>query len=508
MTGASAMPGHPSSSGASAGRGSARMGEDGRVTTDPAPSLPDADYVLLGSRVALGLDGGFAVAVPTRLRLLASAGAVDPLQLSVDGAPVDVHEAQRRAFVEAGLLDSVDRARNLFDDLRSDPAWVFAAGEPLTAEPAERSWAGVEHREIVDAAGRRAVSLPVLRDDPEWHLSDAPIIVHAPDGDRVLRGFRGLYAAWLTRIADERRAEAGDPDRLLVVIFESRQIGETLVDWDDPRVRLVHTVHNSHLPEPYDDPDAPVAGMWQRWLSTVDRYDAVLFPTAAQRDEVAARFGDPGTFHVVPNTIELGAEPPGVESRDPHRVVMLNRLAPQKRVDLAIRAWQRVAQAVPQARLDIYGDGPLREELQGLIDGLGLAASVTLHGATADRDAIFDRSAVFLTSTAFEGQGLSIAEALARGLPVVSTDARYGPREAADGAGVLVPPGDADALAEAVISLLRDHDRRAHLSLRARAAAARFAPDVVRPALVAALRAAVERPSHRVAGERPERPLS
>ena len=349
------------------------------MTTDPAPSLPDADYVLLGSRVALGLDGGFAVAVPRRLRLLASAGAVDPLQLSVDGAPVDVHEAQRRAFVEAGLLDSVDRARNLFDDLRSDPAWVFAAGEPLTAEPAERSWAGVEHREIVDAAGRRAVSLPVLRDDPEWHLSDAPIIVHAPDGDRVLRGFRGLYAAWLTRIADERRAAAGDPDRLLVVIFESRQIGEAMVDWDDPRVRLVHTVHNSHLPEPYDDPDAPVAGMWQRWLSTVDRYDAVLFPTAAQRDEVAARFGDPGTFHVVPNTIELGAEPPGVESRDPHRVVMLNRLAPQKRVDLAIRAWQRVAQAVPQARLDIYAERP------ALVAALRAAVERPSHRVAGER---------------------------------------------------------------------------------------------------------------------------
>lgn len=463
------------------------------MTDDHA--LPDADYVLLGSRIALGLDGGFAVAVPARLRLLEASGAPEPLMLSVDGASPEVHAAQRQAFVDGGHLPDASRARNLFDEIVGDPSWLFEAGDPADGA----SFPG-EHRVVTDAAGRPIVSLPVLHDDPEWHLTDAPVIVHAPDGDRLLRGFRGLYAAWLTRIADERRAAAGDPGRVLVVIFESRQIGEAMVAWSDPNVRLVHTVHNSHLPPPHDDPDLPVVGMWRRWLTTMDRYDAVLWPTAAQRDEVAPRWGDPGTFHVVPNTIELGAEPPDAASRDPRRVVMLNRLAPQKRVDLAIRAWVRVAAAVPDARLDVYGDGPLRAELQGLIDELGLAASVTLHGPTGDRDAIFDRAALFVTSTDFEGQGLSIAEALARGLPVVSTDARYGPREAVDGAGVLVPPGDVDAFADAIIGLLQDDVRRAALSARARLAAAAFAPEAVRPALVAALRAAVENPSRRTRG--------
>jgi glycosyltransferase involved in cell wall biosynthesis len=176
---------------------------------------------------------------------------------------------------------------------------------------------------------------------------------------------------------------------------------------------------------------------------------------------------------------------------------MLGRLAPQKRVDLALRAWARVIEAVPDARLDVYGDGPLRGELQGLVEELGLAASVTLHGPTDQRDAIFDRAALFVTSTAFEGQGLSIAEALARGLPVVSFDARYGPREAVGDAGILVPPGDVAGLADAVISLLQDDARRAELSSRARRAAAAFSADAVRPALIGALRAAIEAPSRR-----------
>ncbi|WP_162564276.1 MULTISPECIES: glycosyltransferase [Microbacterium] len=455
-------------------------------------TLPPADYVVIGSRVALELDGGFAVAVPARLRLLESAGAAEPLLLSVDGQSAQAHAAQRQAFVEGGHVPSASRVRNLFDELVADPAWLFEAGEPGEAT------AGVKYRTVTDAASRPIVSLPVFANDPEWHLRDANVVVHAPGGDRVLRGFRGLYIAWFESIAAGRREAAGDPERLFVVVCESRQLGEALVDWDDPRVRLVHTVHNSHLPAPHDDPAAPVSGLWARWLPTLDAYDAVLWPTAAQRDEVAARFGDPGTFHVVPNTIALGSEPPGTSTRDPRRLVMLSRLAPQKRIDLAIQAWPAVVAAVPDARLDVYGDGPLRDDLQQLIEELGAEASVTLHGATADRDAIFDRSSLFVTSTAFEGQGLSIAEALARGLPVVSTDARYGPREAVDGAGVLVPPGDVDALAGAIIGLLQDDARRTELSSRARAAAARFTPDAVRPALVAAVRAAVEKPSRRI----------
>jgi poly(glycerol-phosphate) alpha-glucosyltransferase len=467
-------------------------------------TLPDADYVVLGSRIALGLDGGFAVAVPARVRLLEASGARLPLMLSVDGQPGHVHGAQRRAFVDAGLLPDAGRFRNLFDELRAAPAWLQTAGEPGQRTP------GVEYRTVTadadplaepsldpDAASRPIASLPVFENDPQWHLRDAAVVLHASGGDRVVRGFRGLYIAWLEHIAAERRAAAGDPDRLFVVICESRQIGEALVGWDDPRVRLVHTVHNSHLPAPYDDPAAPVSGLWERWLGSVDRYDGVLWPTRAQRDEVALHFGDPGTFHVVPNTIDLGAEPSTSVPRDPRRVVMVNRLAPQKRVDLAIRAWEKVSRTVPGARLDIYGDGPLREELQRLIDDLGLGASVSLHGVTAERDAVFDRSALLLTSTAFEGQGLSIAEALARGLPVVSFDARYGPREAIGDAGVLVAPGDVEGLAAAVTGLLQDDARRTDLAARARPAAAAFTPAAVRPALVAALTAAVAGPSRR-----------
>ena len=460
------------------------------VSQSSVTALPDADYVVLGSRVALGLDGGFAIAVPARLRLLEAAGAREPLLLSLDGAPPEVHEAQRREFVDRGLVASADRMRNLFDEISAGPAWLHGVGEPGAATP------GVAYRTVMDAAGKPILSLPVLHGDPEWHLSDAAVVVHAPDGDRVLHGFAELYVAWLARIADERRSAAGNNERVFVVICESRQIGELLARWDDPRVRLVHTVHNSHLPAPYDDPEAPLAGLWQRWLGLLDRFDAVLWPTASQRADVLTRFGAHEGF-VVPSPVELGAEPVDAASRDPRRVVMVNRLVDQKRVDRAVEAWTLVVARVPHASLDIYGDGPLRDELQARIEELGLTESVHVRGPLEDRDAILDSAALMLVSTAFEGQGLAIAEALARGLPVVSFDVRYGPRDVIGDGGVLVPAADVGALADAVVGLLLDDERRVGMSRAARRAASALMPDAVQVLLVDALRAAVERPSRR-----------
>lgn len=458
------------------------------VTGDSA--LPDADYVVLASRLALDLDGGFAVAVPLRIGLLESAGAVRPPLLTLDAGSPETHTAQREQYVRRGMVASADRMRNLFDEAVADPTWLHDAAEPGEATP------GVPYRTVTDAAGSPILSIPVLPADPPWHLTDTAIVVHAAVGDRVLRGWGALYIAWLDHVAAQYRDAASDPNRLFVVICESRQTGELLAGWDDPRVRVVHEVHNSHLPAPYDDPDAPLDGLWKRWLALLDRFDAVIWPTATQRADVTARFGRHEGF-VLNNPVEVDSDPVWVEERDARLVVMMNRLADQKRVDRGLRAWERVVAAVPDARLDVWGDGPLRDELAALIDELGIGDSVTLRGRAEGTREIFDRAALLVTSSAFEGQSVAFNEALARGLPVVSFDVRYGPRDVIGEGGVLVPPGDTDALGDAIIGVLTDDERRAQLSAGALRAAAALSHDLVRAQLVDALRSAVERPSRR-----------
>jgi glycosyltransferase involved in cell wall biosynthesis len=468
--------------------------------------LPDGAYLSLSSRLIPGLDGGYTVATLARARLLEDAGAGPVTLLTVDPGAPEAHAEHRAEFARRGDAASVDRFRNLFDDALADPSWLRAAAAP--GEPTE----GVEYRPIADATGETIVSIPVIPGDPDWHLTEAAVVV---PGAGVLGGFRGLYAAWLRHVVAGLRAD--DPARTIVVVCESRQLGELIADWDDPRVRLVHTIHNSHLEPPYDDPDGPIGELWRRWFDVAPSFDAVLWPTAAQRADVSARFGGHDTYVVVPNAVDPVPEPgpvpepdpapepdpvpepgPGLEPAGaPSRVIMLNRLAPQKRVDHAIRAWRQVADAVPGAHLDVYGGGPLRAELQQLVDGLGLTDAVTLHGHVDDRAAAFAGAALFLASPAYEGQGLSTAEALAHGIPAVSYDVRYGPRETIRDAGVLVPSGDVDALAGALIALLLDDERRAVLATRARPAAAVLEPDTVRGLLVRAITDAVARPSRR-----------
>lgn len=443
--------------------------------------FPRAHYALLASRLVPRVDGGFTIAVLARARHMAAAGVEGgrgPLLLTVDPGSVIDHAAHREAFVAGGLAASADVFRNLFDDAAADPAWLIDAAGPGGPTP------GVDYREITDAAGRPLLALPVVA-SPDWHLTDANVVVHAPAGDRVVAGFRGLYRAWLDQVV--ARLRAADPALPVVIVSESRQLGELLAGWRPAGVILIHTVHTSHRP-----PAVSVGGLWRGWFDVVDRFDAVLWPTAQQRDDAIADHGPHLGYEVVPNALPL---PPGrPHEPEPGRVVAVGRLAPGKRFEQALDAWRRVVPAVPGAHFDLYGEGPSRSELERFVTEHGLGDSVTLHGHVEDvSDALADAQ-LLVQTTAYEGQGLAALEALSRGCPVVGYDIRYGPRELlGDGAGVLVADGDVDALADAMVAVLRDPGLRARMSGRARERAARYAPEPVMAAMADAVRRALGR---------------
>ena len=131
------------------------------------------------------------------------------------------------------------------------------------------------------------------------------------------------------------------------------------------------------------------------------------------------------------------------------------RLTPEKDFPTLIRAFGRVRQETP-CRLMILGEGPLRPELEALIAELGLAMSVSLPGFCPNPFAYMKRASLFVMSSAWEGSGNVLVEALALGIPSVSTDCPYGPRETlADGEyGPLVPVGNHEALAIAMLKTL------------------------------------------------------
>lgn len=158
------------------------------------------------------------------------------------------------------------------------------------------------------------------------------------------------------------------------------------------------------------------------------------------------------------------------------RIITVGRFKAQKNHALLLRAFKKLL-AVQDARLLILGTGPLVEETRAQALAEGMADKVLTPGAVPDPTPYYASASLFVLSSDHEGFGNVIVEALASGLPVVSTDCKSGPAEILENGryGLLVPVGDADALASAMTDALASkHDREA---LKRRAAD--FAPELI-----------------------------
>jgi glycosyltransferase involved in cell wall biosynthesis len=134
------------------------------------------------------------------------------------------------------------------------------------------------------------------------------------------------------------------------------------------------------------------------------------------------------------------------------------RLTRQKDFATLIRAFA-LARARRDCRLMILGSGPERDDLERLAAELGLAQDVAFTGHVDNPFAYMAKAALFVLSSRWEGSGNVLTEAMALGIPVVSTDCPSGPAEMLAGGrfGPLVPVGDAEALADAMLHALDHH---------------------------------------------------
>lgn len=158
-------------------------------------------------------------------------------------------------------------------------------------------------------------------------------------------------------------------------------------------------------------------------------------------------------------------------------VVAAGRLVPVKRFDLLIEAFALVAAERPDWTLRIYGKGEERERLRGLIDRLGLYNNVFLMGAVTPMEAEWVKGSIGAATSSFEPFGMTIVEAMRCGLPVVSTDCAYGPGEIISPGedGRLVPVGNREALAGALLDLVRDDELRRRMGRAALENSQRYA---------------------------------
>jgi glycosyltransferase involved in cell wall biosynthesis len=182
--------------------------------------------------------------------------------------------------------------------------------------------------------------------------------------------------------------------------------------------------------------------------------DDVAEQYAIPRERIEVIY-NPVTGPTIDEAAHRPVDHPWFADGQPPVFLNMGRLAPQKDQGLLLRAFARVRARRP-ARLVIFGEGPLRGELERLVAELDLESSVCLAGFVDDPFRFIARSAAFVLSSRFEGCPNVVVEALACGTPVVSSDCPSGPSEILDSGryGILVPVGDEGAMSAAMEAVL------------------------------------------------------
>jgi glycosyltransferase involved in cell wall biosynthesis len=216
---------------------------------------------------------------------------------------------------------------------------------------------------------------------------------------------------------------------------------------------------------------------------TLTRAREVIVPSGFLR-EVFARHGVATTE--VPNIVDLAAFSPAASSPvRPHLLVTRN-LEPNYDVGTALRAFAIVRERRPDATLTVAGSGPEREVLERLAAELRIADAVRFTGRLDNRELpeVYRSATVALNASLVDNMPISLLEAMASGVPIVSTNVGGVPFMVRDGQeALLVPPGDPERMAQAILRLFDDPALAHSLAERGLAAARGYAWNAVAPRL-------------------------
>jgi glycosyltransferase involved in cell wall biosynthesis len=220
--------------------------------------------------------------------------------------------------------------------------------------------------------------------------------------------------------------------------------------------------------------------LFERMLGTIT--DARI---CVSRDILEIRMKREGTparkLFYIPNGVDTAAFEASTRSRssimaefgwEPTHpfVIAIGRLEPEKNYGVLIQAINQLRSRLPSIRCLLVGDGTCRGELASLVDSLGIGRHVKLAGARNDIADLLGAANIFVLSSLKEGLPVSLLEAMAAGKAIVATSVGGVPETIRDGeSGILVSPGDIEALAGAIADLSIDEELMARLGKAARA---------------------------------------
>jgi len=303
--------------------------------------------------------------------------------------------------------------------------------------------------------GPRTVSYPLHPGVSVLFLSETTLGSGQSRWPRVLRKTRALRRILLTLRPD------------VIISFLTNVNVLTIIAHANSGIPLII----SERTDPLHDTELPLALRVARAFCY--RFaDALVVQTEAAARRYGAQLQGVPRMTVIHNP--LPAQLAASSTRASHDgeggcVIAMGRLSPEKGYSKLIEAFARVLGNDPAWQLRIWGDGPLRNDVQSVVDRLRLTDRVRLCGVTNQPWAALAAGQIFVLSSEYEGFPNSMLEAMALGLPCIAFDCPSGARELADGGHTakLVPCGDVAALAGALRELAGDRELRRTFGARA-----------------------------------------
>lgn len=298
----------------------------------------------------------------------------------------------------------------------------------------------------------------------------------------VSRSLIPLGFRWLTRRT--LGISVGKQDtKALVRWLKQSKIDVVLAEYGPTAVSVMEACHQANIPliahfHGYDAYTDYVVGEYGESYRRLFEISAAIVGVSSHMCDQLIRLGAPASkVHQNACGAEVRKSPTSKNEEPGYRFAMIGRLVEKKAPFVSMMAFARLCESVPDARLEVVGDGPLGAACVQMVKALGLEQKVILHGAQSHEfvQEVLSRSDFFLQHSVrapngdMEGTPVGVLEAMGMGLPVVST--RHGGicDIISEGeTGILVDEYDVDGMLQAMQTLCADRERSAQMGDSAR----------------------------------------
>ena len=292
--------------------------------------------------------------------------------------------------------------------------------------------------------------ISVYRDNrkEQFKLDDGINLIHldVPFAKRttnsIIRLISRLYTIFIAILRMNKVIKGLHPD----IIFFTTTLGAILLPFCRTKARKIYESHLARNFNPFNK---------LFFLTELSAERIVCLTSGDAKEYKYAKRVD-----IIPNYINNIKS--HVEDYSVKKAIAVGRLEYQKGFDILIDCWKEIAKRYPDWKLDIYGEGSCREELQRQINSLQLGEKVKLCGRNNNIIEAYPQYSLHLMTSRFEGQGIVLIEAQACGLPSVVFNYEYGANDIIENEynGILVEQGNCKKYIEAVMKMMSSEELR------------------------------------------------